>query len=209
MDETYEIKNGDCISHTIHRHEPPVSSRPVKIIHHDSESGLLVIDKPAGIPVHPSGRYHQNSIVTVVKLELGFRDARACNRLDRLTSGVMFFGLTKKVASDMSTQLFERSVWKEYYCRVAGRFPEGEIKVDKPILTISPKHGLNRLREDGKPSCTVFERVFYDEKRDQSVVLAKPLTGRTHQIRYAPQEVPILSPDDYDYNHSPINMLVG
>jgi len=182
VDENYEIQNGDCVSHTIHRHEPPVSSRPVKIIHHDTETGLLVIDKPAGIPVHPSGRYHQNSVVTVLKLELGFKDASPCNRLDRLTSGVMFFGLNKTIA-----KLFERSVWKEYYCRVAGRFPDGEIKVDKPILTISPKHGLNRLRDDGKPSCTVFERVFYDEERDQSVVLAKPLTGRTHQIRYAPQ----------------------
>jgi 23S rRNA-/tRNA-specific pseudouridylate synthase len=99
----------------------------------------------------------------------------------------MFFGLNKTIANVMHAQLFERSVWKEYYCRVAGRFPDGEIKVDKPILTISPKHGLNRLRDDGKPSCTVFERVFYDEERDQSVVLAKPLTGRTHQIRYIPQ----------------------
>jgi len=99
----------------------------------------------------------------------------------------MFFGLNKTIANVMHAQLFERSVWKEYYSRVAGRFPDGEIKVDKPILTISPKHGLNRLRDDGKPSCTVFERVFYDEERDQSVVLAKPLTGRTHQIRYAPQ----------------------
>jgi RluA family pseudouridine synthase len=177
------IQNGDCISHTIHRHEPPVSSRPVRVIHHDP-AGLLVIDKPAGIPVHPSGRYHQNSVVTVVRLELGFMDAGPCNRLDRLTSGVMFFHLNSKIASEMHAQLFERSVWKEYYCRVAGRFPEAEVKVDKPILTISPKHGLNRLREDGKPSCTVFERLFYDEKRDQSVVLAKPLTGRTHQIRY-------------------------
>jgi RluA family pseudouridine synthase len=187
VDENYEIKNGDCVSHTIHRHEPPVSSRPVKIIHHDTETGLLVIDKPAGIPVHPSGRYHQNSVVTILKLEQGFKDASPCNRLDRLTSGVMFFGLNKTIANVMHAQLFERSVWKEYYCRVAGRFPDGEIKVDKPISTISPKHGLNRLRDDGKPSCTVFERVFYDEERDQSVVLAKPLTGRTHQIRYAPQ----------------------
>jgi hypothetical protein len=51
-------------------------------------------------------------------------------------------------------------------------------------MAVSPKHGLNRLKEDGKPSSTVFERLFYDEEKDQSVVLAKPLTGRTHQIRY-------------------------
>jgi 23S rRNA-/tRNA-specific pseudouridylate synthase len=98
----------------------------------------------------------------------------------------MFFGLNKKISNDVHAQLSGRTVWKEYYCRVAGKFPEGEIKVDKPISTISPKHGLNRLKDGGKASSTVFERLFYDEERDQSVVLAKPLTGRTHQIRYTP-----------------------
>jgi tRNA pseudouridine32 synthase len=177
----------------IHRHEPPVSSQPIKILHHDPESGLVVIDKPAGIPVHAAGRYHQNSIVMILRLEHGFKDIAPCNRLDRLTSGIMFLGLNSKTAAAMHAQLFQRTVQKEYYCRVAGRFPEGEITVDKPILTISPKHGLNRLKENGKPSVTVFERVFYDEKRDQSVVLAKPLTGRTHQIRY-------VRPKDLDFS---------
>lgn len=187
VDETYKIQNGDCISHTIHRHEPPVSSRPVKVIHHNPETGLIIIDKPAGIPVHAAGRYHQNSIVTILRLEHGFADVSPCNRLDRLTSGVMMLGLNKSIAKAMHEQLSQRSVWKEYYCRVSGKFPEGEITVDKPISTVSPKHGLNRLKADGKPSTTVFRRVFYDEKRDQSVVLAKPLTGRTHQIRYVLQ----------------------
>jgi RluA family pseudouridine synthase len=184
VDETYKIQNGDCISHTIHRHEPPVSSRPVKIIHHNSETGLIVIDKPAGIPVHAAGRYHQNSIVTILRLEHGFPDASPCNRLDRLTSGVMMVGLNKTISNNIHAQLSQRSVFKEYYCRVSGEFPEAEITVDKSIATVSPKHGLNRLKANGKPSTTVFNRIFYDERRDQSVVLAKPLTGRTHQIRY-------------------------
>jgi len=84
----------------------------------------------------------------------------------------------------MSLQFQQRTMLKEYYCRVVGNFPEGEVVVDKAILVVSPRHGLNRLREGGKPSTTKFERLFYDEERDQSVVLAKPLTGRTHQIRY-------------------------
>ena len=184
VDENYKIQNGDCISHTIHRHEPPVSSQPIKIIHHNPETGLLVIDKPAGIPVHGAGRYHQNSIVSILRLEYGFKDVAAINRLDRLTSGVMLLGLNKVLAAEMHNVFLQRNVSKEYYCRVAGKFPDGEVKVDKPIIVVSPKHGLNRLREDGKPSSTVFEKVFYDEKREQSVVLAKPLTGRTHQIRY-------------------------
>jgi tRNA pseudouridine32 synthase len=184
VDETYKIQNGDCISHTIHRHEPPVSSRPIKIIHHDLEQGLLVVDKPAGIPVHGAGRYHQNSIISILRHEHGYKDIWPVNRLDRLTSGVMFLGLNKECAAEMHKQFSDRTIWKEYYCRVVGEFPEGEITVDKPIIVVSPKHGLNRLREDGKPSKTVFERIFYDEDREESVVLAKPLTGRTHQIRY-------------------------
>jgi RluA family pseudouridine synthase len=182
--EDYKIQNGDCVSHTLHRHEPPVSSRPIQIIHHDVDTGLLVIDKPAGIPVHAAGRYHQNSIVTILRLEHGFKDASPCNRLDRLTSGVMILGLNKTISAAMALQLTQRTVWKEYYCRVVGRFPEGEITVDEPIITVSPKHGLNRLKKDGKPSKTVFHSLFYDEKSDQSIVFAKPLTGRTHQIRY-------------------------
>jgi 23S rRNA-/tRNA-specific pseudouridylate synthase len=111
-------------------------------------------------------------------------DISPCNRLDRLTSGVMFFGLNKTIANEFLGLFQQRNVQKEYYCRVVGKFPDGEVTVDKNIATISPKHGLNRLKDDGKPSSTMFEKVFYDEKRDQSVVLAKPLTGRTHQIRY-------------------------
>jgi RluA family pseudouridine synthase len=180
----YKIKNGDCVSHVMHRHEPPVSSRPVKVIHHDKERGLVVIDKPAGIPVHAAGRYHKNSLIAILKTENAFPFLAPINRLDRLTSGVMLLGLTSEFAAKMSEQFQERTMFKEYYCRVVGKFPDGETVLDKAIATVSPKHGLNRVRESGKSSKTIFQQVFYDEEKDQSVVLAKPLTGRTHQIRY-------------------------
>ena len=93
--------------------------------------------------------------------------------------------MSPSTAAVMHDQLRERTVSKEYYCRVAGEFPTETITVDKAIRQVSRKHTLSRLvAQDGKPSTTVFERVFYDHKRNQSVVLAKPLTGRTHQIRY-------------------------
>ncbi|KKA24048.1 hypothetical protein T310_1929 [Rasamsonia emersonii CBS 393.64] len=88
---TTRIKNGEVISHTLHRHEPPVTGQPIGIIHEDDD--LLVIDKPAGVPVHAAGRYHFNSVVEILRSERGngFKP-HPCNRLDRLTSGVMFFG---------------------------------------------------------------------------------------------------------------------
>lgn len=61
------IRNGDSISHRTHKHEPAVSSKSIKIVHEDDE--LVVIDKPSGIPVHPTGRFRLNTVVMILKYE--------------------------------------------------------------------------------------------------------------------------------------------
>lgn len=176
------VRNGDYISHLLHRHEPPVKDSPIGIVYEDDM--IMAINKPAGIPVHPAGRYHFNSVVEVLRYERGGNwNPMPCNRLDRLTSGLMFIAKNKDAAEEMMHQLKTRTIFKTYVARVKGRFPDGEIEVDKPILSISPKLGLNMVKADGKPAVTVFERVRYVPEGDYSVVLAKPKTGRTHQIR--------------------------
>ncbi|KAJ5585058.1 uncharacterized protein N7459_004858 [Penicillium hispanicum] len=207
------IKNGQIISHTLHRHEPPVTSLPIGIIH-ESES-LIVIDKPAGVPVHSAGRYHYNSVVEILRAERGHGFVpRPCNRLDRLTSGIMFIGKDPKGAEKMAKQLQARSVQKEYIARVKGKFPEGVVVCDQPIMSVSPKLGLNRVRATGKEATTKFRRIAYyppaapvtvstengdapggvpraatppaalaNEDEGYSIVHCFPLTGRTHQIR--------------------------
>lgn len=200
------MKNGDVISHTLHRHEPPVSAKPIGIVHEDDD--LIVIDKPAGMPVHPAGRYNFNSIIEVMRADRGYNwNPLPCNRLDRLTSGIMFIGKHRQAAEDMSAQIRGRTVKKEYITRVVGEFPEGEVVCEKPILQISPKLGLNRVRANGKEAKTVFKRMAYyppkdDEKepaqqnggfayegmawrksRGYSIVRCFPITGRTHQLR--------------------------
>ncbi|KAF2280656.1 DRAP deaminase [Westerdykella ornata] len=198
------VKNGDCISHTLHRHEPPVTAKPIGIVHEDDD--LIVIDKPAGVPVHPAGRYNFNSIVSIMRADRGYDwNPLPCNRLDRLTSGIMFIGKHRQAAEDMSAQIRGRTVKKEYITRVVGEFPEGEVVCEKPILQISPKLGLNRVRANGKEAKTVFKRMaYYPPKNDNAAEAAKseqhegmewkskkgysivrcfPITGRTHQLR--------------------------
>ncbi|GAM88953.1 hypothetical protein ANO11243_069870 [Dothideomycetidae sp. 11243] len=190
------VKNGDLISHTLHRHEPPVSAENVGIVSESND--MLVINKPAGIPVHPAGRYNYNSIVEILRAERGHGfNPLPCNRLDRLTSGIMFIAKHKDAAERMTEQLTQRTVRKEYACRVRGEFPAEEVTCDQPVLQISPKLGLNRVRANGKTARTVFQRVAYypstrgadvdpatNRRRDgYSIVFARPLTGRTHQIR--------------------------
>ncbi|KAI0012610.1 pseudouridine synthase [Xylariaceae sp. FL0662B] len=204
------LKNGELVSHTIHRHEPPVTADPVGILHEDDD--MIVINKPSGMPVHPAGRYNFNSVVEVMKAERGPQwVAYPCNRLDRLTSGIMFIAKHPKAAEKLSLQIKQRSVRKEYMARVIGNFPDGEVVCNQPLLQISPKLGLNRVRANGKTARTVFKKLaFYPPRRSQqteevpqttpqdvaeanrrpwirkegySIVRCLPVTGRTHQIR--------------------------
>jgi tRNA pseudouridine32 synthase len=93
-----------------------------------------------------------------------------CNRLDRLTSGVMFVGKHAKAADDLGKQIKQRTVKKEYIARVIGEFPEGDVVCEQPILQISPKLGLNRVRADGKEARTVFKRLaYYPPKQSEAL----------------------------------------
>lgn len=140
------LKNGDIVSHTLHRHEPPVTAEPIGIVHEDND--LLVINKPAGVPVHPAGRYNYNCVVEILRSGRGLGwNPLPCNRLDRLTSGVMFLGKHPKAAERLTNLIKARVVHKEYVARVIGEFPEGDVVCDQPIMQISPKLGLNRARE--------------------------------------------------------------
>jgi tRNA pseudouridine synthase 9 len=125
-----------------------------------------------------------------------------CNRLDRLTSGIMFIGKHPKAADKLSLQISGRTVRKEYIARVKGEFPDGEVVCDMPILAISPKLGLNRVRANGKAAKTVFKKLEYypptntnpteneatdnvlsSRREGYSIVRCLPVTGRTHQLR--------------------------
>lgn len=160
------VKNGDIVSHTLHRHEPPVTAQPIGIIHEDDD--LIVINKPAGVPVHPAGRYNYNSLIEIIRAERGHGfNPLPCNRLDRLTSGIMFIGKHKKAAENMTIQLTQRTVRKEYVARVVGEFPAEDVVSEQPMLQISPKLGLNRVRANGKPARTVFKRLAYYPPKDE------------------------------------------
>lgn len=186
------VRNGDLISHTLHRHEPPVTGHAVGIVYEDDD--LIVVDKPAGIPVHPTGRYNFNSLLEIMRAGRGIDwHPLPVNRLDRLTSGVMFIAKHAGAAARLSRQMMGRTVKKEYVARVKGRFPEGEIECSRPILLISPKLGLNRVRGTGKEATTIFRRLAYhapgaDDARDRPATdgdLATDGDGTGHTTTHA------------------------
>ncbi|XP_041827403.1 RNA pseudouridylate synthase domain-containing protein 2 [Melanotaenia boesemani] len=173
------LKNNDHMRNTVHRHEPPVAATPLEVLVDDGE--VLVVDKPASIPVHPCGRFRHNTVIFILGKERGISELHTVHRLDRLTSGVLLFARTLETSKKLDQLVRDRQLEKEYVCRVEGEFPEGELICEEPILVVSFKIGLCRVHPKGKECRTVFQRLSFNGKT--SVVRCLPLTGRTHQIR--------------------------
>ena len=123
VDLNYKIKDGDVLTHTVHRHEPAVAvSSPDGISVLQETEDLIVIDKPGTLPVHPCGGYHMNSLSHI--LEARFGKLYNINRLDRLTSGLVLLAKTPAVAQQLGKCIMQRdSCQKIYLARVKGKFP--------------------------------------------------------------------------------------
>lgn len=181
VSEDYIVRNSDIVAHDIHRHEPPVADLPVKVVL--EKDGVIIVDKPSSIPVHPSGRYRHNTVLHILMKEQGYKDLFPVNRLDRLTSGLLIMALSVKRAREFESMMQKCEIHKEYVCKVKGHFPSGTTECHEPIHVACFKLTLNTVHPDGKPCSTIFELLRYDPDSDTSIVFARPKTGRTHQIR--------------------------
>ena len=144
---------------------------------------FAIFDKPSGIMVHPSS--HQIGLYTLldeVKYYLGEK-ASLVHRIDAETSGLVL--VSKNAFSDMVLKnMFEEKLYTKKYKALV----EGEIKKELEINTpITNDTGLIKIKMKtdikGKESTTIIKPIFYDEKTNQTLVEAIPLTGRQHQIR--------------------------
>ena len=167
--------------------EPPVL-RSVGILHEDDD--LLVADKPGNLPCHPGGRYCGNTLLHILRARGGdVGNLRIINRLDRETSGIVLVAKTDAMVRSLAGQFRRHTAQKEYTVLVHGAFPAhleargwllpdtgSAIRKKRRFVTgdAPPTPGAESAETD-------FELV---EARDGiSRVLARPRTGRTHQIR--------------------------
>jgi RluA family pseudouridine synthase len=151
----------------------------MKIIYEDTY--LLVLDKPAGLPVLPDG-WEKNAPYLVKTLEEEYGKIWIVHRLDKITSGVMVFARDAETHRTLNIQFEERHAEKVYHAIVEG-IPQWNEKIAKHPLRINVghKHRTGVSDKYGKPSETRFKVI----KRYQEAALmeARPVTGRTHQIR--------------------------
>jgi len=163
----------------------PPQPMELDIVYEDGH--LLVLNKPAGLIVHPTTGHYLNTLANGVMhywQEKGERVRfRPVHRLDEHTSGLVVVAKHPLAQQQLSAQMMEGTVTKEYRTFVYGRPPEDEGKVDEPIGRQTEDPHRRVVREDGAPSLT-FYRVTESFAEGQASALAIRLgTGRTHQIR--------------------------
>jgi 23S rRNA pseudouridine1911/1915/1917 synthase len=164
-----------------------VSEGLLDVVHEDDE--LLVVDKPAGLVVHPSKNGELSSLIGRVRLFLGNGEGRLVNRLDRETSGLVLIAKSAEVASELG-RLFagaSSGVKKSYVAIVHGHVAHDHRRVDAPLGRDERSEVAikDRVRDDGAQAATEVwvERRFEREGRAFSCLRVEPLTGRKHQIR--------------------------
>jgi len=155
---------------------------PLNIVYEDEH--LLVIDKPAGLVVHPAAGHADgtllNALLHHVPDIVNVPRAGIVHRLDKDTTGLMVVAKTLQAQTRLVDQLQKRSVSRIYECICIGVITSGST-IDAPIGRSSANRQRMAVIDGGKPAVTHY-RVL-ERFRSHTHVRVKLETGRTHQIR--------------------------
>ena len=175
-------------------------SMPLSILYEDED--ILVINKPADMPVHPSIGNYTNTLANGVTAYLDAKGEhspfRCINRLDRDTSGALILAKNAFSAAVLSTQMRNRQIRRTYLAVVEGITPPNGT-ISAPISRVDDsviERHVDFLH--GEPAVTHYERL--ETKNEHSLLEIHLETGRTHQIRVHMGYIGHPLPADYLYH---------
>ena len=146
---------------------------------------FAIFDKPSGVLIHPQNRHTPYSLIDEIKHHFG-SDANITHRIDQETSGLVLSANNKKSERILKMMFEERRMQKRYLALVHGEVKE-IMDIKEPLLRREDESAIVRMvvrvHPEGKYSETLITPIEYFPELDMTLVEAKPLTGRQHQIR--------------------------
>ncbi|MGC9530370.1 MAG: RluA family pseudouridine synthase [Candidatus Bipolaricaulaceae bacterium] len=165
---------------------PPVTGPCPEIPILYADEAIAVVDKPAGLAVHPAGSTGGPTVVGCLAAELGLAGGSpgrpgVVHRLDALTSGVLLLARADDAYRGLVTQFRHRQVRKDYLAVVDGAVEVAEGEVRGRLARDRRRPWRVEVSAMGKDAATTFWLVKAAGR--QTLLLVRPHTGRTHQIR--------------------------
>ena len=179
---------------------PPVRL-PLDIIYEDED--ILVVNKPAGMPIHPSQNNYYNSLANALAWYYAQQDKpfifRCTNRLDRDTSGLTVIAKHMVSSGILSDMVRRHAFSREYRAIVRGHVEPAAGTIDAPLSRL-PGSIIERTVDFAHGEHAVTHYRVTDEKNGYSLVSLHLETGRTHQIRIHMKHLGYPLIGDYLYN---------
>ena len=203
------LKKGDTLTVHIPETESDEKIIPVKmeldILYEDED--ILVINKEANVPVHPSIGNYENTLANGVAYYFAQKGQdfvyRCINRLDRDTTGALILAKNPYSAAVLSTQMKRREIRRTYLAIVEG-IPPKSGTIDAPVGRVDGSAIIRQVDyEHGERAVTHFTRLAVVEKelsQSYSLIELHLETGRTHQIRVHMKHLGYPLPGDYLYH---------
>ncbi len=174
------LRAGRQIYHLLPSTLEPEVNADLRVLHVDE--AFIVINKPAPLPFHPGGRFNRNTLQYLLSVAFHPQRPRPAHRIDANTTGVTIICRTRHFAGLLQKQFLRGEVEKLYRARVQGHPPEDEFVCDAAITAESGEYG-GRTTEEGTLAARTECRVLSRDADGTALLEARPVTGRTNQIR--------------------------
>ena len=175
------VRAGERYRHIFPNVTEPDVNGAVEILHEDE--ALIVLNKPAPLPMHAGGRFYRNTLTHLLHAVYHPQRPHPAHRLDANTTGVVLVTRTQHFAGRLQPQFARGQVEKNYLARVQGQPAEDVFSCDAPISAVSGELGSRTVDVEGGQAARTEFRVRQRHGDGTTLLEARPLTGRTNQIR--------------------------
>jgi RluA family pseudouridine synthase len=177
---TQVVRAGERLLHRLPQTIEPAVNGDVTVLHEDE--AMIVLDKPAPLPMHAGGRYTRNTLQQILNTVYRPQKPKPAHRLDANTTGLVIAARSRHFAGRLQSQFAQGHVRKTYLVRVKGHPATDELHCDAPIGRQALASGMREVDALGVSASTKFT-VLQRLPDGTSLLEARPLTGRTNQIR--------------------------